>query len=242
MSGLIFKIKKLTRIIASVFFIKALQKGVTAGVEHKPILQLMKGCKSVVDIGANRGQFALVAKYCFPEASIISFEPLPEPAVIFQKVFSEYNDVTMHNVAISTTSGQSMMHVSERDDSSSLLPISNLQEEIFPGTREIDKIVVKTASLNELVPEKAILSPALLKLDVQGFELDCLKGCESLLKNFKWVYCECSFVELYSGQRLAPDVIKWLADRGFSIIGIYNTTYDKDGRSIQADFLFVQQF
>ena len=74
--------------------------------------------------------------------------------------------------------------------------------------------------------------------DMQGFELEALRGCESLLANFEWIYCECSFVELYSGQKLVADVIDWLSNRGFRLMGMYNPSYDRNGQSIQADFLF----
>ena len=84
-------------------------------------------------------------------------------------------------------------------------------------------------------------SPALLKLDVQGFEMDALRGCESLLHKFDLIYCECSFIELYTGQKLASDVIAWLAERDFPIKGIYNMSYDSDGVAIQADFLFQRE-
>jgi len=77
-----------------------------------------------------------------------------------------------------------------------------------------------------------------LKIDVQGFEYEVLSGCESLLEKFDQVYCECSFVELYSGQKLVPDVIQWLASRGYLLVGIYNPHYDDNGHAIQADFLF----
>jgi len=85
------------------------------------------------------------------------------------------------------------------------------------------------------------LSPALLKLDVQGFELEALKGCEDLLHCFAWVYAECSFVELYEGQALADGVIAWLRERGCVLSGVYNMTYDKQGRAVQADFLFCRK-
>lgn len=235
---MIFKIKKLFKILVSRSFRKALKIGVAAGVEHKSILQLLDDCKTVVDIGANRGQFALIANHCFPTANIISFEPLPNPASIFQKIFPNSDYVRLHNVAIGPVSGESAMHLSARDDSSSLLPISSLQEKIFPGTGEVGEVVVRTATLDEIIAEKDIVAPALLKLDVQGFELDCLQGCESLLHKFKYIYCECSFMELYSGQKLAADVIEWLSCKGFRIKGMYNPAYDSQGQTVQADFLF----
>ena len=97
---------------------------------------------------------------------------------------------------------------------------------------------VQVAPLDVFVSEKEIVEPAILKLDVQGFEFEALQGCESLIGRFEWVYCECSFVELYSGQKLAADIIEWLANRGFRLIGTYNPSYDRQGISIQADLLF----
>jgi len=65
-----------------------------------------------------------------------------------------------------------------------------------------------------------------------------LIGCQSLLENFNFIYCECSFIELYSGQKLVGDIIKWLENINFSIVGVFNVSYDKLGMPIQGDFLF----
>jgi hypothetical protein len=76
-------------------------------------------------------------------------------------------------------------------------------------------------------------------MDVQGYEGHVLRGCEDLLDLFSYVYVECSFVELYSGQTLAHEVIAWLHERGFALRGIYNLYYDSDGCAVQADFFFA---
>ena len=81
----------------------------------------------------------------------------------------------------------------------------------------------------------------MLKIDVQGFELKCLQGCEDLLDRFQQVYVECSFVELYEGQALADEVIAWLRDRNFILQGVYNTFYDSKGAAVQGDFLFANR-
>ena len=94
--------------------------------------------------------------------------------------------------------------------------------------------------LDEFVRFDELKQNAMLKLDVQGFEYEALRGCESMLPHFQWVYCECSFIELYAGQKLASDVIALLADRGFSIDDIQNPTYSDAGHCIQADLLFSQ--
>ncbi len=211
---------------------------VAAGAEHLPVLRQFRDCRTVVDIGANRGQFALVARQCFPAARIVSFEPLPGPAAVFRRVFAGDDAVTLHEAALGPKAEEATMHVSARDDSSSLLPISSLQSEMFPGTAEATTTRVRVAPLDVFVHPENLAAPAMLKLDVQGFELDALRGCESLLHCFGWVYCECSFVELYSGQALAAEIIDWLSDRGFRLKGMFNPAYDMHGRAIQADFLF----
>lgn len=233
-----FKLRKLASILVRGAYGAALVRyRVAAGVEHEPVLRQL-ACRSVVDIGANRGQFALVAARCFPEAKIFSFEPLPEPARIFRSVFAGNDSVSLIEAAVGPQAARSEMHVSARDDSSSLLPISALQSKIFPGTAEVSTIEVSVAPLEAFIRPEQIAEPAMLKLDVQGFEYQVLCGCESLLDRFRFVYCECSFVELYSGQKLAADVIEWLAARGFHIKGMFNPTYDANGQAIQADFLF----
>jgi len=233
------KCSKLLSIVAKRdrLWFKALRRGVAAGIEHTAVLRKLT-CQTVVDVGANRGQFALAARHYFPNAAIFSFEPRTEPAVTFRQIFALDKAVTLHNAAIGPETDQRAMHVSGRDDSSSLLPISSLQEEIFPGTSEVESVDVRVAPLDTFVGDSDIVAPAILKLDVQGFELDALQGCESLLSRFEWVYCECSFVELYTGQKLAADVIDWLSRKGFQVNGVYNPFYDREGRAIQADFLF----
>jgi len=71
--------------------------------------------------------------------------------------------------------------------------------------------------------------------------MQALQGCESLLHCFTHVYVECSFVELYTGQALAHEVIAWLRERDFVLKGVYNMSYDQNGRAVQGDFLFSRR-
>jgi FkbM family methyltransferase len=219
-------------------WIRGLRCGVLAGVEHRSVL-VQLNCRTVVDIGANRGQFALAARRRWPTARVISFEPLPKPAAVFRRVFKSDNLVVLHEAAIGPRDEFGTMHITRRDDSSSLLAISSLQGRIFPGRgEEVGTLRVRVAPLAVFVDDDQILEPALLKIDVQGYELEALRGCEPLLAKFERVYCECSFVELYKGQDLAGAVVGWLARRGYAMTGVFNATYDGYGRAIQADFLF----
>ena len=129
------------------------------------------------------------------------------------------------------------MHVSRWDVSSSLLPIAQAQHDNFPFTEESGRETVSLAPLSDCLDAGNIEGTALLKLDVQGYELSALHGCEDLLDRFKYVYVEASFIELYVGQALASDVIGYLFAKGFNLICVANLARGKAKRPIQADFL-----
>lgn len=236
-SLLLIRLYKLTQAVRSAQFLRALLvHRVLASADHRQIFS--EGLATVVDIGANKGQFALAARKWAPKARIVSFEPLYDAATTFRNVFKEDSKVTLHQAAIGTQTGKTTIHVSAANDSSSLLPITPLQERLFPGTREIRTETVKTGPLSAYIDPDEIVHPAMLKLDVQGYELEALRGCEDLLNQFSFVYVECSFVELYAGQALADDIIVWLRTRGWRINSVHNMLYDRKDKSIQADFLF----
>ena len=231
------RLKKLIFLLRYPRLIKALiQYQLLATVEHAMIIG--DQFATIIDIGANKGQFTLACRTLSPSSKIISFEPLPNAATKFDQFFKGDQSVSLFKAAIGPLKGQELMHISARDDSSSLLPMGKEQVKAFPGTEEVGTINVDVAPLSYFLKPSDISAPALLKIDVQGYEFEVLMGCESLLDGFDQVYCECSFVELYTGQKLADSVIDWLYQHAFKLTGIYNVAYDDGGIAIQADFLF----
>jgi len=234
---LLTRLDKFAHVLRSRDMLHALVcRRVLAGAEHRWVL--VPELKTVVDIGANRGQFSLAARRWAPGARVYAFEPLHGPAQRFKSVFKNDRQVRLFQAAIGPQAGKAVIHVSAADDSSSLLPITGLQERLFRGTGEVATEKVRVGRLADFISAEGIQAPALLKLDVQGYELEALRGCEDLLDWFVYLYVECSFVELYTGQALAHEVIAWLSDRGFYLRGIYNLTYDREVRCVQGDFLF----
>ncbi|PKN88631.1 MAG: FkbM family methyltransferase [Chloroflexi bacterium HGW-Chloroflexi-8] len=237
-------IHKLFLIFQNKLYINALfSKHVAAGVEHSILFSTLclKNFQTIVDVGANRGQFALVARNYFPNAKIISFEPLIEPALIFKSLFQSDPHVSLHEYALGPEQKEMIIHVSKADDSSSLLPITSLQSTLYKGTEEKELRKVKVKPLDGVLSISEIKRPALLKMDIQGFEKQALQGCKNLLSSFSFIYVESSFVELYLGQTKAFEVIAFLTEYNFFLTGIYNISYDKKGIAIQGDFLFTNQ-
>jgi FkbM family methyltransferase len=233
----LIRLEKLAQVIRSPRLLRALASNrVLASAEHRRILTT--DLETVVDIGANRGQFALAVRQWAPKARVIAFEPLPGPASRFRKLFQGDSRVTLHRTAIGAAAGTATMHVSAADDSSSLLPISEMQERLFPGTAEVRTEVVEVGQLCDFISCDEIMPPALLKIDVQGYELETLKGCTDLIHLFDLVMVECSFMELYQGQAIASEVIRFLDQHGFILCNIHNLEYNRQGEAIQGDFVF----
>jgi FkbM family methyltransferase len=230
---LVRRARKLLRLLSDRRFRYGLRHGVAATIEHAGALA-GRHFASVVDIGANRGQFALFAAGLWPQARIFAFEPLPEPYAVLARIAGGRR-IQAFRTAIGPRVARARMHVMQPDDCSSLLAPTALQHATFPETRLEGTTAVEIAPLDAFVGPGDLGAPALLKLDVQGFELDALEGCASLLDRFAAVYVECSFVPLYAGQPLADEVLEHLRPQGFRLAGIYNLAQDGQGRAVQAD-------
>ena len=226
---------KAARLVTRPALWPALRHGVAASVEHSTV-DFRPDVATVLDVGSSRGQFALFAADRWPDASIVCFEPLPESRALLERVLPP-GRAEIRPMALGSERGELELHVSARDDSSSLLPIGATQTANFPGTEEKGRITVPVGVLEDhLTPDLA--GPVLLKIDVQGFELEVLKGAGAGLDRVDEIYVECSFVELYTGQALAGEVVSHLAERGLRLAGVYGTARAADGTSLQADFLF----
>jgi FkbM family methyltransferase len=231
------QIRKAVALLQHPVFRQGLRHGVGASLEHKHQLSGLS-LATVVDIGANVGQFTLLIRGLYPNARVFAFEPLERPAEVYRRLFKDDPLVRLYQDGIAPAANMGEMHVSRRDDCSSLLPISARQVDFAPGTEEVGRESVSLVTLTQRISPREIVSPALLKLDVQGFELEAMKGCEPLLHLFDFVYAEVSFLELYVGQALADEVIDWLLARDFRVSGINNPSYGREGRVVQADVFF----
>ncbi len=233
------KLEKLVHLLRHSSSRRALFQGVAATVEHESVLVTFQPA-TVIDVGANRGQFTLLCRRLFPHARVFAFEPLETAADRFGRLFGDDQDVRLFRVAIGPTSEQRTMYVSRRNDSSSLLPITQDQERIFPGSGLEHTTKVRVSPIQELLSVSDLVRPILLKIDVQGFEVGVLKGCEQILADVEVLYIELSFREFYAGQSLAGNLLPRIGQAGFELRSIHNPVL-LAGAVVQADFLFVRE-
>jgi FkbM family methyltransferase len=234
------KARKLGILLTQSKWRHGLRSAVAATVEHDA-LPLRHDLRTVIDVGANRGQFTLYALARFPSAHIIAFEPLPGAREQMMRLFREEDRVEVVPFALGETEGEVVMHLSAREDSSSLLPIGGRQVSAFPGTEEVGTTRAYVRTLDSVLADRELMDPALLKVDVQGFELPVLRGAEQTLGSFDQILVEASFVELYEGQALFPDISHHLEAQGFRLVSGHISASDALGRWLQGDFLYESQ-
>jgi FkbM family methyltransferase len=237
MNKLLQRILKAVHLTQHPVYRQGLRQGIAATIEHEATLRNLNVC-TVIDVGANKGQFALLARSLFPNAQIHAFEPLEEEAYRFQKLFYCDPNVILHHIALGRENGEADIHLSARSDSSSLLSITSNQNTLFPGTAEIGTRRISVRRGDDVLSEIKMRHPLFIKLDVQGFEISVLEGMPKLLARANYVFAEISFQELYHEQALADELIDFLHERGMRLNSIHNLCTDKDGKAIQADALF----
>lgn len=191
----------------------------------------------IIDAGANRGQFALLCKTLKPSVPIVSFEPVTSEAKIYAAAIGGASGVILEQCALGENSGNMQMHLSRSRDSSSLLPFNRLQAEVFSGTDEIGVEMVKVKSLDECSGFYEKYNHVFLKIDVQGFELEVLKGAKESLRQCAYVYVECSGKQFYKGQAIVPEIEAFLIKENFTLKLIVNEVYVK-AELLQGDYLF----
>ncbi len=215
-------------------FWPAIMKGVMPTVEHIEAIERLAP-KSLIDVGANKGQFSLMARYLFPDIEIHAFEPLESERKLFQSVVAE--PVRLYATALGETAGEAVFFVASRTDSSSLFEPGAAQEAAY-GVAVASSITVPVARLSDIIDVSSLPQPILLKIDVQGGELNALKGAEGILSLIDFIYCEVSFVQLYENQPLADEIVNYLAGQNFILCGVFNQSVTRRFGPTQADFLW----
>ena len=232
------RLRKLAAAIRSPDYRRALPHGVVAALEHEHV-PFEHQYRTVLDVGANRGQFALFAMHRFPDARVLCFEPVPAARKKLGEVLSLANhDSRVFEFAATATDGVATIRVARDDAISSLLPPTPAQLEAFPASETVAELEVKTTRLDRAVTNLGLESPILLKVDVQGTELEVLRGSEALLEQIDTVLVEVSFVELFQGQAMADEVLEFLRSRSFRLTEFCSPIWDRRQRCLQADLLF----
>jgi FkbM family methyltransferase len=203
-----------------------------------------KNVDLVLDVGANTGQFGRELREHGYSGRIVSFEPLSGAyEVLVDRIRDDPLWSAAPRMALGATRGEVRIHVSGNSVSSSILDmlpahLMGAPESQFTGG-EVVCLETLDAVWEKLVPanQRAVF----LKIDVQGYEGEVLKGAEHALRNVLGVQLELSLVPLYEGQALYRDLIDHLGTLGFELCGVTTEFVDPiTGRTLQVNGIFFR--
>jgi FkbM family methyltransferase len=175
--------------------------------------------KTIIDVGANEGQFADEILNIFPQAEIYSFEPLKDCYQKLESKFKNHKRIHTNNFALGERNGEIVFQRSSASPSSSILQMSRLHKNLFPYTADLYEEKVNLKRLDEVLSADQLEAGVLLKIDVQGAEMQVIKGADKILKNVDIIISEVSYASLYENQPLAKEIIYLLESFGFKYIG-----------------------
>lgn len=201
--------------------------------------------RHVIDVGANQGQFASrFLKMPALKGQIISFEPEKTAHENLKKKASKTaNWVVGDRVAIGNETGEIELNVAGNSVSSSILKVKEKHIESAPQSKTVETQKVRIARLDdEICAFDNSMRNVYLKVDVQGFELEVLKGACTLLEKTSVVQLEVSLVSLYDDQADWIEIHRYMEKNNFMLWGIQNGFHNKiTGQQLQVDLIYVQE-
>jgi FkbM family methyltransferase len=207
-------------------------------------LKLINGRRitTILDCGANAGQYVDDLKAAGWKGEVYSFEPLSEAyAKLRARAEASERWRTFH-FALGERNEESTIQIAGNSYSSSLLEFSNDFKELLPAASPVGTETVTIRRLDDVVNEEGIGfdGPVMLKLDVQGFELSVLRGAEATLNRISVIQCELALVTSYEGGATFSEVRDYLRERGFVLAHIIDGHASREtGELREVDGLFL---
>ena len=203
-----------------------------------------KSSPVIFDVGSYVGEIACKYAKNFPDASIYAFEPTPTSYNELEKKTHKINNIQIFNFALSDTNNKCQFYLNKFSPTNSMLAPSSKAHNVWGnGLVETQETInVDCTTLDEFCKYKHIDHIDILKIDVQGGELNVLRGANDILKDGRidLIYTEIIFAETYQNQITVTDLLKFMDSSNFQLFNFYNPKY-LNRRLIQADLIFVNQ-
>ena len=128
------------------------------------------GIRTVLDIGANTGQFTCTMHALLPETTIYAFEPQADTFETLKENVSNSPELHAIHTAVGDEIGETVFHKNTFAQSSSVLPMTDLHKVAFPWATESTEVRVPITTLDAIQDVLELVPAVLIKIDVQGFE------------------------------------------------------------------------
>ena len=195
--------------------------------------------RTIVDVGANIGQFSAAALIRWPDASVIAFEPLAHVASRLRETVAGSPNSEVHVAAVGSQDGSTQFHPHPYSLSSSVLATTAGAKRTFQWAAEEPPVEVKLVRLDTVLGGWRPARPALLKIDVQGYEREVLNGATETLRSVDAIVIEQSFERFYDDQGLFTETDGLLRSLGWHLVRPLDWRRE-GGRVVELDCLYAR--
>jgi len=194
-------------------------------------------CKAILDVGANSTVWSRMAQPVFPEAYFYMIEPQIEMKEKLESFCKEFNNSSYFMAGAGARSELMTLTIWDDLQGSSFLPLKNENLKDKGKQREIEIITI-----DSLITSSKIKIPELIKLDIQGFELEALKGAEKTFGLTEVFILEVSLFSFENQMPIFYEVIDFMKQRGYVVYDFPSfLRRPLDGALGQCDVCFVKE-
>jgi FkbM family methyltransferase len=191
----------------------------------------------ILDVGAYNGEWSQMVHQIFPDASILMIEAQPKLKPILEAIAAAHAEKIHFRPALLGAERRDEVEFYQMD-----IPIttgSSLYEEQTTHPRSVLRLPM--VRLDDLVAELSVGQFQMIKLDVQGAELDVLRGATSTLADVEVLIMEMSLVQYNKGAPLFAETVRVMEDLGFRMFDIYPVVRNSAGILLQVDAMMLQR-
>jgi len=202
---------------------------------------LMRDVDLVLDVGANRGQYAQWIRSFGYEGRIISFEPQSEPFFALLTNAESDSRWEAHNIALGNQDSEITLHVAKDSISTSALRATVEHLQFCPEAEQVAHEHVQIRTLAAIWDTLGCDGSLYMKVDVEGLELDVLRGLgEGLLRLFEFIELEVGLVPHYEDAPSFADVIEFMSSHSFGVVALEQTQGDdhSTGQMLMVEAIF----
>jgi FkbM family methyltransferase len=213
-------------------------------IRHPSFVDLMRHERidTVLDVGANEGQFGADLRARGYRGRIISFEPVPEVHARLARRAHRDGQWETHRIGLGAAAGEMPMRVAAASVCSSFREPTAYFSGRFAGALAARHELVPVERLDHILAARALdLDRTYLKIDTQGFEKQVLLGTGKRLGEMRVVQLEIATCALYEGQETLLPMLAWMTAQGFTIAMAKEAGFDwRATRLNELDVAFVR--
>jgi FkbM family methyltransferase len=210
--------------------------------EHLAGLLELYRVDCVLDVGANKGQYARLLRRAGYRGQIVSFEPVPDVFAALAEAAADDDLWTVHQMALGSTDGTTTMNVVPGTMSSVLVP-SEYGTGRYGQLREVSEVDVPVRRLDGLLATLPELQGrrVFLKMDTQGYDLETFAGLGDRVEQVVGLQSEVALLTIYDGMPRLPEALAAYEAAGFGVTGFYPVSREKrTWRVLEFDCVMVR--